>query len=225
MFLAEFSMPPKIVIVDYQLGNLYSVKHACERVGMSVEITSDVYKIIQSEGVVLPGVGAFGDAMRNLRRLKLDNVLRDYVAKGRPFFGICLGMQLLFEESEEFGVHEGLGILPGLVRRLPTQIVGGRRLKIPNVGWNSVECRASQDLSTTPLRGVKLNDQVYFVHSFHAIPTNDEDALTYSYYGQQQFCSSIMRNNLFACQFHPEKSGHVGLQIYANWFRTLTEEK
>ena len=193
-----------IAIVDYGMGNLRSVQKAFERVGQAADVTADADRIAAAPGVVLPGVGAFGACMANLTAAGLLEPVRHVLASGRPFLGICLGMQLLFEESEEFGPVKGLGILPGRVVRF----VPDRERKIPHMGWNQVRVvrRAPQ------LAGVDDGAFVYFVHSYYPVPADPSLVATTTTYGPE-FASSVVRDNLFACQFHPEKSQRVGLRL------------
>ncbi|MBI4199956.1 MAG: imidazole glycerol phosphate synthase subunit HisH [Chloroflexi bacterium] len=200
--------------MDYGLGNLYSVKQACEHVGLGAAITSSKQEILCSDAVILPGVGAFGDAMASLRRLDLTGVIRDIALSAKPLLGICLGMQLLMTESCEFGRHQGLGIITGTVERLQSSDKGGRRLKVPQVGWNHIW--RVREWTGTPLGGLGDGDFMYFVHSYYVSPADTGMILSVSRYGVTQFCSSLQRRNIFACQFHPERSGQPALRIYHN---------
>ena len=205
---------PKVAIVDYALGNLYSIKHACERVGLESIITSSRDEILQADGVLLPGMGAYGEAMQTLHKLDLVTVLQDYMASGRPLIGICLGIQLLLTESYEFGNHKGLGIIEGAVIPLDHPHEGERELKIPQVGWNQLH--ASRSWDGTPLEDIPNNEYMYFVHSFVPKPQDVNVVLSTTNYGGVEFCSSIQQKNIFACLFHPERSGIAGLRIYQN---------
>jgi glutamine amidotransferase len=198
-----------VAIVDLHMGNLFSIRNACRSVGLDASVTSSPDDIQQADAVILPGVGAFGQAMQRLREKELVDVLKESVASGKPFFGICLGFQLLFSESEEFGRHAGLGILPGRVTRFNN---AGGSFKVPHVGWSrvhKVDRNAKSWLDT-----VKDGAFMYFVHSYYVTPENDRITLTRSPYGNISFCSSIQQDNIFACQFHPERSGPEGLEIY-----------
>jgi glutamine amidotransferase len=199
-----------IAIVDYGMGNLHSVQKAFERLGHGAEITRDVAAIMRADGVVLPGVGAFSACMENLKRYDLVAPMRDVVAEKKPFLGICLGFQLLFTESEEFGPQRGLDIFPG-------RVVGFRPdngTKVPHMGWNQLEMKKA----TPFLAGVGAGDYVYFVHSFYVVPEDRSLIATTTPYGQP-FASSIATDHLFACQFHPEKSQAIGLEILGNFAR------
>ena len=205
---------PKVAIVDYALGNLYSIKHACERVGLESIITSSRDEILQADGVLLPGMGAYGEAMQTLHKLDLVTVLQDYAASGRPLIGICLGIQLLLTESYEFGNHKGLGSIEGAVIPLDHPHEGERELKIPQVGWNQLH--ALRSWNDTPLEDIPNNEYMYFVHSFVPKPQDVNVVLSTTNYGGVEFCSSIQQKNIFACLFHPERSGIAGLRIYQN---------
>jgi imidazole glycerol-phosphate synthase subunit HisH len=198
-----------IAIIDYGMGNLHSVSKAVERLGFEAVLTSDSRTILEAEGAILPGVGAFGDAMQNLRNTGLDEVTRYYAQSGKPLLGICLGMQLLFEESEEFGPTEGLGLLPGRVVRFRGSF------KIPHMGWNRLEFRHESPLFT----GLQ-EEHAYFVHSFHALPEREEDLLAVTDYNGP-VTAIVGSGQLFGMQFHPEKSGDTGMALLRN-FLTLT---
>ncbi|WP_138756355.1 imidazole glycerol phosphate synthase subunit HisH [Paenibacillus sinopodophylli] len=202
-----------IAIIDYGMGNLYSVSKAVERLGYEAVITDDPQTITAADGAILPGVGAFGDAMENLRETKLDEVAKAYAASGKPMLGICLGMQLLFSESEEYGTHEGLNLLPGKVVRFAGDY------KIPHMGWNKLSFLQEQ----SPLFNGLTEGHVYFVHSFHAKPEQDSDLLaTTDYY--QQVTAIVGRGNVYGMQFHPEKSGKLGMQLLGR-FLALTKNE
>jgi imidazole glycerol-phosphate synthase subunit HisH len=204
-------MKSMIAIIDYGMGNIRSVEKGFLKVGADVKITSDPKVIADANGVVLPGVGAFRDCMANLDKLKLIDVIKKEIDKGKPFLGICLGLQLLFTESEEFGICEGLNIFPGRVSRfnfdsLPVSPSG--RLKIPHMGWNTAK------IARRPPIFEEIPDEsyFYFVHSFYVIPEDMGIAATTTDYGIN-FVSMIWKDNVFATQFHPEKSQKMGLKI------------
>lgn len=201
-----------VAIVDYRMGNLYSVRRACEAAGMMAIITSDRNEILSAPLVILPGVGAFGDAMATLHELDLVSVIRDVANSGTALVGICLGLQLLMTESEEFGQHGGLDLIPGTVRRLDGRTSGSGRLKVPEIGWNSVAPVRSWE--GTPLQPVPPQTHMYFVHSYYVLPAADDFILSHTSYGATTFCSSVQKKNVFACQFHPERSGPTGLKMY-----------
>ncbi len=197
-----------IVIIDYQMGNLRSVQKAFERVGHAAAVTSDPAVISQASKLVLPGVGAFADAIAELERRELVEPIRSAIADNKPFFGICLGLQLLFERSTEDGEHVGLGILPGEVKKfeLPSEY------KVPHMGWNEVRWRSDSPL----LDGVDECSHFYFVHSYYVTPAESEVVAGEADY-PEPFCAAICRDNLFATQFHPEKSQSAGLQLLKNF--------
>ncbi len=216
-------MKSKIAIVDYGLGNLFSIKNACEFVGLQVVVTSDKADIKSADAVILPGVGAFGDAMRSLSQLGLVGLLKDLAESKKPLIGICLGLQLLFSESEEFGFHKGLDIIKGRVTRLDESQTEKARIKVPQVGWNSIHFSYNfenydclSDNRKYLLRNIDEGEFMYFVHSFYAIPNDSSIILTHTRYGDLNFCSSLKFKNIYAFQFHPERSGPNGLKIYKN---------
>ncbi len=205
-------MRQRIVIVDYGMGNLRSVQKAFERIGAPAEIAAEPAGVLAADAVVLPGVGAFGDAMAELRRRALLKPLREYLESGRPFLGICLGLQLLFERSEEAGQQEGLGYLKGVVRRFPPDVG-----KVPHMGWNQVwRCRPGDGL----FEGIADGEWFYFVHSYYVDPQERDVVAGETEYGIR-FCSMVRRGNLLATQFHPEKSQRAGLRLLANFVREL----
>ncbi len=212
---------PKVAIVDYGLGNLFSVKHACEHAGLEGNITSSHLDVLSADAVILPGVGAFGDAMASLRQLGLVNVLRDVGTSQKALVGICLGMQLFMSESYEFGCHRGLGIIEGDVVQFKDPTNGATRLKVPHVGWNRICQTGNGPWSDSFLDGLSDGDFMYFVHSFYVRPADSRLVLTTTSYGDINFCSTLNRGNLFACQFHPERSGAQGLRIYRNLARQI----
>lgn len=197
-----------IAIVDYGMGNVRSVQKAFEQLGHDAEITSDPERVRRAAGVVLPGVGAFGDCMQNLTTGKLRDPVVDVIKSGTPFLGICLGLQLLFTESEEFGRQEGLGIIPGRVRRFPSTAPSGEPLKVPHIGWNQVTWRTRAGIFDDLPDGSHL----YFVHSYYVEPEDPAWIAGSSEYGLP-FTAAIARDNLWGVQFHPEKSQALGLTV------------
>lgn len=202
-----------VAIVDYELGNLFSVKMACAAAGLDAHITSDRDAILKADAVILPGVGAFGDAMAALESRDLVSVLRDVAARETPVFGVCLGMQLLMSETQEFGRHRGLGLIEGDVVMLDGRVEGSRPLKVPHIGWNRVE-PGTAPWEGTPLESVTPGTFMYFVHSYVARPADDRVVVSRTAFGAHSFCSSVQHGSVFACQFHPERSGTDGLQLY-----------
>lgn len=205
-----------IAVVDYGMGNLRSVAKALERAGAQVKVTSDAAEITGAQGVVLPGVGAFGACMDNLRARGLLAPVRSVIERGVPFFGICLGMQLLFEESEEFGPIAGLGILPGRVVRFPDR----PDLPVPHMGWNTLRLR-----SPAPhLRGIEDGTFMYFVHSYFVVPKDPSIVAATTEYGLE-FAAAVWAGNVFATQFHPEKSQRAGLQLLRNFLECVVKSR
>ena len=205
----------KIVIIDYQLGNLFSVKQACDAVGMDVKVSSLKNDILSADALVLPGVGAFREAMNNLEKLDLVEPIKNKVKSGTPLLGICLGLQLLFTKSEEFGSGYGLNLIPGTIKKFPKE-VDGRKIKVPHITWNQIY-KADYSWQDTPLKELNDKEFMYFIHSYYVKPDDKNCILTYTNYEMVEFCSSVIKNNIFATQFHPEKSAGNGITIYKNW--------
>ena len=197
-----------IAIIDYDAGNIKSVEKALDFLGQDVVITGEPEKILKADKVILPGVGAFGDAMANLRRTGLDEVIRQVAGRGTPFLGICLGLQLLFERSDEAPGVEGLGILKGEILRIPEK----EGLKIPHMGWNSLHLENNGRL----FRGIEEGAYVYFVHSYY-LKAAEESIVKASTEYSVHIHASVEKDNVFACQFHPEKSSEVGISILKNF--------
>jgi glutamine amidotransferase len=204
-----------VVIIDYRLGNLFSVKQACDTVGISAKISSDKDDVFNADALILPGVGAFNEAMNNLKDLNLDIAIKEKVKAGAPVFGICLGQQLLFTESEEFGAGKGLDLISGVIKKFPENIEE-RKIKVPHIAWNTI-FKFEQEWKSTALTDLKENDFMYFIHSYYVKPSDESCILTKTNYDGVEFCSSIIKNNIFATQFHPEKSADRGISIYMNW--------
>jgi glutamine amidotransferase len=197
-----------IVIIDYGASNLRSVANAIAKLGYQPRITSDPGEVLKAQAVILPGVGAAADTMANLKRLKLASPIRQLATEGRPFLGVCIGLQVLFTSTEEGGGHECLGIIPGQVRRLPPG------LKIPHMGWNQVR----QTISHPIFEGIPDEANFYFVHSYYVEPEDRSLVAGETEYGVR-LCSVIAQGNLIATQFHPEKSGETGLRLYGNFIK------
>lgn len=197
-----------IAIIDYGMGNLRSVSKAFEAVGQQAVVTRDLAEIQNASHVVLPGVGAFGDCMANLERLNLVESIRSTIQSGKPFLGICLGLQLLFAESEEFGLHKGLDIIAGRVKKFDLD----PSLKVPHMGWNQISMQKTCPIFT----GIEDGSNWYFVHSYFVDPADHTIAATMTTYGIP-FVSSIWKDNVVACQFHPEKSQASGLRLIKNF--------
>ena len=204
-----------IAMIDYDAGNIKSVEKALLLLGQEVEVTGDPERILKAEKVILPGVGAFGDAMENLKRAGLDEAIRRVAAKGTPFLGICLGLQLLFERSDEAPGAEGLGLLEGEILKIPDQ----EGLKIPHIGWNSLHLEHGGRL----FRGIEEQSYVYFVHSYY-LKAKDESIVKASTEYSTHIHASVEKDNIFGCQFHPEKSSEVGLRILKNFVELNREE-
>ena len=204
-----------IAVIDYGVGNLFSLCSSLERIGAEAVVTSDPEIIAKADKLILPGVGAFADAAKKLRDSGLDLVIKQQVAAGKEIMGICLGMQMLFEKSYEFGEHQGLGLLKGSVIPMDGNIPAG--LKIPHIGWNALHFAKDSKL----LRYIKEGDCVYFVHSFYATDCEDSVIATAEY--GKELTAAVQQGNVMGCQFHPEKSGQVGLDILRAFCET--EEK
>ena len=210
-----------VTIVDYGIGNLYSVTRALEVCGASVRLTTNHEHIEDAERVVLPGVGAFADGMKGLRqRGQIDPVLR-FMKSGRPFLGICVGMQLLLEVGEEFGEHAGLGVFRGRVSPIPVTGTDGKPHRIPHIGWNALlPPERGRDWRGTILADLPPEPAVYFVHSFAPVPANDNVRLADCSYDGRRISAVVSTGNVHGCQFHPEKSGPIGLRILQNFLKS-----
>jgi glutamine amidotransferase len=209
------SSAPQIAVVDYGAGNLRSVAKALARSGMEPEVTSDPASLRRADGVVLPGVGAFGAAMASLAAKGLDGAVKDAIASGRPYLGLCLGLQVLFEQGEEHGITPGLGLLAGRVRRFPERDASGAPLRVPHIGWNEVRWSGTHPL----LAKLGPRELYYFVHAYRAEPAQDDLVVGRVDYGGE-FAAAVARGNVFAVQFHPEKSQAAGkrlLDAFAGW--------
>ena len=205
---------PEVTIIDYGVGNLLSVQRGFEHCGAKVVLTSDPEVILASQKIILPGVGAFPNAMEALKKLDLVPVIQELARLKKPLLAICLGMQLLMEESEEFGVTAGLGLIPGRVVAVPNKTIELNPQKIPYIGWGSLQPTDSEsDWMGTLLQDNDPGDAAYFVHSFMAEPTDPKNRVAHSVYGGHIISAVIKKDQITGCQFHPEKSGEVGLRI------------
>ena len=212
-------MGKNVVIIDYQLGNLFSVQQACEYLGHKAIVSHAPEVLLKADYVILPGVGAFKDAMDNLKKFGLYDAILEYVRSGKPFMGVCLGLQLLLTESEEFGTTQGLNLIPGKVKKFRTQQeFNSEVLKVPQIQWNTISVPENKNWKNSPLDKCQPGDFMYFVHSYYAAPESEEHVLSKTNYGNLQYCSSVLKDNVFATQFHPEKSGLHGVAIYQEWF-------
>jgi imidazole glycerol-phosphate synthase subunit HisH len=205
-------MNSKIVIIDYGMGNLRNVQKGFEKIGFEAELTRSKKEIEKASAIVLPGVGAFKDCMENLEKYGLIEPLLRSIEKGKPYLGICLGLQILYSESEEFGSHKGLDLIKGKVVRFRPD----PEHKVPHMGWNTIE----KEKEVPMLQGVESGDFFYFVHSYYVIPEEAKWISTFTTYGKP-FVSSIWKENLFATQFHPEKSQQKGLRVLENFARSI----
>ena len=206
-----------IAIVDYEVGNIRSIFSAFEKMGATPKLTRDRQEILNTDGVVLPGVGAYSHGMKKLKEHGLDSVIKDFAATGKPVLGICLGMQLLLSESDEFGRTEGLGLIPGSVKQL--NLLNPQVQKLPHVSWNELQVPNGMSWHETILEGIASEEDMYFVHSFMAVPESESHVLSLTSYSDSQFCSSVKNGNVYGCQFHPEKSAAEGLKIISNFIR------
>lgn len=204
----------KVTIVDFNLGNLHSVKKACEVCNIPTSISSDKNDIEKADALILPGVGAYREAMLNLSNMGLVQTIKSFAESGKPVFGICIGLQLLLSESTEFGHTEGLNLFEGRVEQIKfTDEKSYKHFRVPFIGWNKI-CY----VKNSPIfESIKDNEYFYFVHSYYGKLSSNQDLVAYSIYGDLEITAAIERKNIFATQFHPEKSGDCGLQIYRNW--------
>ena len=220
-----------VAVVDYSLGNLFSIKQACAFAGMEARISSERSVLESTDALLLPGVGSFGQAITELKELDLIHFLQDYATGSKPLIGICLGMQLLMSSSEEFGHHKGLGIISGTVKKFrePSEETGS--LKVPQVSWNTIRKEgerhrnAAGQWDRSPLKGLPDPSFMYFVHSYYVEPEAAELVASYTIYGNHTYCSSLLHGEIFACQFHPERSGPNGLKIYQNMAAWIKNRK
>lgn len=209
----------KIVIVDYGLGNLFSIKQALLAVGAEAVFSSNAEDLKKSDGILLPGVGAFADAMKRLHELHLVEVIQNAAREGKPILGVCLGLQLLFEQSQEFGLHKGLGLIPGEVLRFPEQH-DGIKLTVPFIGWNRLVL-TPQGKEHSLLKNLSDSTNIYFVHSYYVSPQSQAEVLAHCEYQGFAFSAVVRYKNTVGIQGHPEKSAEQGLEIYKNWVASL----
>lgn len=211
---------PKVTVVDYGIGNILSVTRALEHVGAEPVVTSDVSAVQSAERLVLPGVGAFAQSMQELHHRGLDVAIKNFALTGRPFLGICLGMQMMLESSEEFGHCEGLSLIPGQVTAIPREGINGQKYKIPHIGWNELYPSHESAWNQTPLANTATGTAAYFVHTFAAHPADPANLLAICHYEGLTIPAAIHSGQHYGCQFHPEKSGPDGLIILRS-FLTL----
>lgn len=210
----------KIVIINYGLSNLLSVDNAFRFLGIDATISQKQDDVLTADALILPGVGAFEDGMNELSNLGLVDILRDKMVRGTPLLGICLGMQMLFDESEEFGLHKGLGLIPGKVVKIPSEDTNGIKQKIPHISWDPLyPANGRPDFGDGVFRNIKSGDECYFIHSYEAKPSSDEYCIVETEYGGRRICAVAQNGNVIGTQFHPEKSGEVGLEILRGFVR------
>lgn len=210
-----------IAIIDYGIGNIKSIRNAIESQKAKVLLTRERESILQADGLVLPGVGAFSHGMDNLNKYGLVDIIKDYVKTGKPFLGICLGMQMLLEESEEFAYSKGLGLIKGKVVKFPLK--QSTNLKLPHISWNSIKPKKIK-WENTILDNIKVGTDMYFVHTFIAQPSDDYEILSVTKYYNHEFCSSLKKGNIYGCQFHPEKSSEKGLSTIKNFIKIVKKK-
>jgi len=215
-------MSLKIVIIDYDIGNVRSIFNAFETLDIKPTLSRKKEDILSADGVILPGVGSFPSGMKNLHKYSLVDIIKKYAQSKKPLLGICLGMQLLFDNSEEFENTDGIGLISGVVKKLP--INKEENEKLPHVSWNEL-IKKDIDWENTILRSIKSKNDMYFVHSYIAIPDNQSHILSYTQYLNNEFVSSVKKDNIYGCQFHPEKSAKDGLKILENFIKMIKEYK
>ncbi len=211
-----------IVIIDYGIGNVRSIINSFESFGIHPILSREKKVVLNADGVILPGVGAFAHGMGNLHKYSLVKILKEYALTNKPLLGICLGMQMLLDESEEHCITKGLGLISGKVIKLPTQ--DNKNKKLPHISWNELESK-KLNWNDTILANIEEKSDMYFVHSYVAEPNNENDILSTTIYSDYSFCSSIKKNNIYGCQFHPEKSAENGLKIIENFIKIIKENK
>ena len=209
-----------IVVIDYGIGNIKSIKNAFEEFGVEVILSRKKEDILNANGVILPGVGAFSHGMNNLIKYNLVNIIHEYVKTNKPILGICLGMQMMLEESEEFGITKGLGLIKGKVIKIPVDET--KKVKLPHISWNGIKVK-NINWENTILENVPENSDMYFVHTYVASPEDENETLSVTKYGGTEFCSSLKKNNIYGCQYHPEKSSKKGLLIIKNFIKIVKQ--
>jgi glutamine amidotransferase len=206
----------KIVIVDYGIGNVRSIYSAFKNQGIKPILSNDSEMIFNADGIVLPGVGAYSHAMKNLKKYNLIKIIKNYAKTEKPILGICLGMQLLLEESEEFGITKGLGLIKGRVVKMP--VANTFQTKLPNINWSALKPNFLK-WDKTILNNTSLNSEMYFIHSYVANLDNENEVLSVTDFHNVTFCSALKKGNIYGCQFHPEKSSQLGLKIIKNFIK------
>ena len=215
----------RVTILDYGLGNIYSVAKALESIGASVLIADTADEIIKADRLVLPGVGSFPQGMKNIHEKKVEKSIEGFAKKGRPLLGICLGMQMLFSVGEEFEITQGLNFIEGRISRIKDKkkVESPTNLRLPHIGWSSLSTKkGGVPWKKSILKGFQPDSatkKVYFLHSYKAIADNENEILAVCYYGNDEIVAAIQKDNILGCQFHPEKSGPAGLEILANFLR------
>ena len=215
-------MNNKIIILDYGIGNTRSIQNALERFQILSVLSKDRDEILNSSGIILPGVGAFATGMKNLNKFHLVEILSEAVERNIPLMGICLGMQILFDESEEFGSFKGLGFIKGKVKKL--ELKDEVNSKLPHISWNEINS-AKLSWDDTILHGISSGENMYFVHSYAPCPIDESNILSQTEYSGNSFCSTVQKGLIYGCQFHPEKSGEKGLKILNNFVNICKERK
>ena len=214
-------MTPRVTVIDYGASNLLNVVRALEHCGAEVVLADQPEAVINADRLILPGVGAFADGMAELQLKKLADPIKFFCQQGNPLLGICLGMQMMLDSSDEFGHHEGLGLIPGKVIQIPPKGANGEPHKIPHIGWNELSYpEKGGNWDDTLFSRLSPGNSMYFVHSFMAAPSNERHRLADCDYDGQSICAAIRSENMTGCQFHPEKSGEPGLQIISNFIKT-----
>ena len=210
-------MRSEVTIIDYGAGNLFNVVTAFKACGSQVNLADDPETLINADRLVFPGVGSFPNAINELKNLNLFEAIRIFISKGNPFLGICLGMQMMMDASEEISTTEGLSLIPGRVISIPETKMNGQPHKIPHIGWNEIATPPGQTWNNTLLSGIPKNAPFYFLHSFMAVPESEKHLLAYCDYDGHSISATIHKENMFGCQFHPEKSGELGLKVLENF--------